>query len=61
MQTIALTEDIGTAKEERLELDGVVDVRPELSVYDLTEGRINFRHRDDQAPTASTGKQFVRR
>ncbi|AYQ41850.1 hypothetical protein K7N18_37070 [Burkholderia arboris] len=36
-------------------------VRLELSVYDLTKGRINFRHRDDRAPIASTGKRFVRR
>ncbi|MCG5074725.1 translation initiation factor IF-1 [Paraburkholderia tagetis] len=77
------------AKEELLELDGVVDevlpdskyrvtlengvvvnayasgrmrknhirilagdrVTLELSVYDLTKGRINFRHKDERAPT----------
>ncbi|WP_423392520.1 translation initiation factor IF-1 [Burkholderia sp. LMG 21824] len=99
MQVIALTGDIGTAKEQRPEPDGVVDevlpgsrfrvtpengatvaahasgrmrrhririlagarVRLALSVYDLTNGRINFRHRDDRAPGASTGKRFVRR
>lgn len=76
------------AKEELLELDGIVDevlpdskyrvtlengavvgayasgrmrknhirilagdrVTLELSVYDLTKGRINFRHKDDRAP-----------
>lgn len=87
------------AKEELLELDGVVDevlpdsryrvtlengaivaayasgrmrrhririlagdrVRLELSVYDLTKGRINFRHKDEHASTASPARRFVRR
>ncbi len=87
------------AKEELLELDGVVDevlpdsrfrvtlengvvvaayasgrmrrhhirilagdrVRLEMSLYDLTKGRINFRHKDERASTASTGRRFVRR
>lgn len=99
MQAIALTGEIGLAKEELLELDGVVEevlpdsryrvtlengavvsayasgrmrrhririlagdrVRLELSVYDLTKGRINFRHKDERAPAPSPRKQFVRR
>lgn len=87
------------AKEELLELDGIVDevlpdsrfrvtlengaviaayasgrmrrhhirilagdrVRLELSVYDLTKGRINYRHKDERAPTGSSGRRFVKR
>jgi len=87
------------AKEELLELDGVVDevlpdsryrvtlengaivaayasgrlrknhirilagdrVRLELSMYDLTKGRINYRHKDERAPTAASRTRFNRR
>lgn len=87
------------AKEELLELDGVVDevlpdsrfrvtlengvvvaayasgrmrrhhirilagdrVRLELSLYDLTKGRINFRHKDERATGAAPGKRLFRR
>ncbi|KGV48276.1 S1 domain-containing protein [Burkholderia pseudomallei] len=58
------------AKEELIELDGIVDevlpdsryrVTLELSVYDLTKGRINFRHKDerrsDTAPRASARRR----
>lgn len=85
---ITLSGGIGLAKEELLELDGIVDevlpdskyrvtlengvvvgayasgrmrknhirilagdrVTLELSVYDLTKGRINFRHKDANSP-----------
>ena len=88
LQSITLFGGIALAKEELLELDGVVDevlpdskyrvtlengavvgayasgrmrknhirilagnrVTLELSVYDLTKGRINFRHKDERAP-----------
>ncbi len=87
------------AKEELLELDGVVDevlpdsryrvtlengavvaayasgrlrknhirilagdrVRLELSLYDLTKGRINYRHKDERATPAASRAQFRRR
>ncbi|CAB3781782.1 translation initiation factor IF-1 [Pararobbsia alpina] len=89
------------AKEELIELDGIVDevlpdsryrvtldngvvvgayaagrmrkhhirilagdrVTLELSVYDLTKGRINFRHKDERAPTGGAARpaQFRRR
>ncbi|AIO33964.1 translation initiation factor IF-1 [Burkholderia pseudomultivorans] len=87
------------AKEELLELDGVVDevlpdsrfrvtlengvvvaayasgrmrrhhirilagdrVRLELSVYDLTKGRINYRHKDERASAASPARRTFRR
>jgi translation initiation factor IF-1 len=87
------------AKEELLELDGIVDevlpdsryrvtldngvvvgayasgrmrknhirilagdrVTLELSVYDLTKGRINFRHKDERSSGASQRPAFRRR
>ncbi|EAY64835.1 Translation initiation factor IF-1 [Burkholderia cenocepacia PC184] len=87
-RSITLSGGIGLAKEELLELDGIVDevlpdskyrvtlengvvvgayasgrmrknhirilagdrVTLELSVYDLTKGRINFRHKDANSP-----------
>jgi translation initiation factor IF-1 len=71
------------AKEELLELDGIVDevlpdsryrvtldngvvvgrVTLELSVYDLTKGRINFRHKDERATGGGGARntQFRRR
>ena len=33
----------------------------EMSPYDLTKGRINFRHKDERAPTASSRANFLRR
>ncbi len=33
----------------------------ELSVYDLTKGRINFRHKDSNAPTGGCARAPVRR
>lgn len=88
LRSITLSGGIGLAKEELLELDGIVDevlpdskyrvtlengvvvgayasgrmrknhirilagdrVTLELSVYDLTKGRINFRHKDANSP-----------
>ena len=58
------------AKEELLELDGIVDevlpdsryrVTLELSVYDLTKGRINFRHKDERATGGGQRPQMRRR
>ncbi|MDA0575691.1 translation initiation factor IF-1 [Burkholderia gladioli] len=87
------------AKEELLELDGVVDevlpdsryrvtlengavvgayasgrlkknhirilagdrVRLEMSMYDLTKGRINYRHKDERASTGASGSRTFRR
>jgi translation initiation factor IF-1 len=87
------------AKEELLELDGIVDevlpdsryrvtldngvvvgayasgrmrknhirilagdrVTLELSVYDLTKGRINFRHKDERATSGAPRPQMRRR
>ncbi len=91
--------EIDLAKEELLELDGVVDevlpdsryrvtlengaivaayaagrlkknhirilagdrVRLELSLYDLTKGRINYRHKDERAPVGGTRPNTYRR
>lgn len=91
--------EIDLAKEELLELDGVVDevlpdsrfrvtlengavvgayasgrmrrhhirilagdrVRLELSVYDLTKGRINFRHKDERGPASAPQRRSIRR
>lgn len=33
----------------------------EMSVYDLTKGRINFRHKDSNAPMGGTGPVRRRR
>jgi translation initiation factor IF-1 len=87
------------AKEDLLELDGVVDevlpdsryrvtlengavvaayasgrlrknhirilagdrVRLEMSLYDLTKGRINYRHKDERAMTGAPGPRQYRR
>ena len=95
----ASTGDIDLAKEELLELDGVVDevlpdsryrvtlengaivaayaagrlkknhirilagdrVRLELSLYDLTKGRINYRHKDERAPVGASRPGYHRR
>jgi translation initiation factor IF-1 len=99
VRSIILFGGIGLAKEELLELDGVVDevlpdskyrvtlengavvgayasgrmrknhirilagdrVTLELSVYDLTKGRINFRHKDERAPARPPRNGFTRR
>jgi translation initiation factor IF-1 len=95
----AVIGDINLAKEELLELDGVVDevlpdsryrvtlengaivaayasgrlrknhirilagdrVRLELSMYDLTKGRINYRHKDERATPGAARPRFNRR
>ena len=59
------------SKEELIELDGVVsEVLPqtvfrvtlEMSPYDLTKGRINYRHKDaNAAPRPAARPQFRRR
>ncbi|WDD93247.1 translation initiation factor IF-1 [Burkholderia sp. FERM BP-3421] len=36
-------------------------VTPALSLADLIRGGINFRHKDEHASTASTGRRFVQR
>lgn len=99
LRRVTLIGEIDLAKEELLELDGVVDevlpdsrfrvtlengtvvaayasgrmrkhririlagdrVRLELSVYDLTKGRINFRHKDEGASSGSPRNRFARR
>ncbi|SEU39802.1 translation initiation factor IF-1 [Burkholderia cepacia] len=99
LRRVTLIGEIDLAKEELLELDGVVDevlpdsrfrvtlengavvaayasgrmrkhririlagdrVKLELSVYDLTKGRINFRHKDERASPGVPRNRFVRR
>src|ERR1700710_3337898 len=99
LRSITLFGGIAFAKEELLELDGVVDevlpdskyrvtlengavvgayasgrmrknhirilagdrVTLELSVYDLTKGRINFRHKDERSTGAARSAPFRRR
>ena len=99
LRHVTLIGEIDLAKEELLELDGVVDevlpdsrfrvtlengavvaayasgrmrkhririlagdrVKLELSVYDLTKGRINFRHKDERASPGVPRNRFVRR
>ncbi|AOR69386.1 translation initiation factor IF-1 [Burkholderia stabilis] len=51
----------GRMRRHRIRILAGDRVRLELSVYDLTKGRINFRHKDERAPAPSPRKQFVRR
>lgn len=43
----------GRVKKNRIRILAGDRVTIEMTPYDLTKGRINFRHRDERAPTAS--------
>jgi translation initiation factor IF-1 len=96
---VLINQELCMAKEELLELDGIVDevlpdsryrvtldngvvvaayasgrmrknhirilagdrVTLELSLYDLTKGRINFRHKDERSGGATRSTPFRRR
>ena len=42
----------GKMKKNRIRILAGDRVTVEMTPYDLTKGRINFRHRDERAPTA---------
>jgi translation initiation factor IF-1 len=50
-ETLAYTS--GRVKKNRIRILAGDRVTIEMTPYDLTKGRINFRHKDERAPTAS--------
>jgi translation initiation factor IF-1 len=44
----------GKMRKHRIRIIAGDRVTVEISPYDLTKGRINFRHKDERAPAAST-------
>ncbi len=61
-ETLAYTS--GRMKKNRIRILEGDRVTVEMTPYDLTKGRINFRHKDDNAAPASSGParpQFRRR
>ncbi|WP_442854571.1 translation initiation factor IF-1 [Burkholderia sp. A9] len=51
----------GRMRKHRIRILVGDQVRLELSVYDLTKGRINFRHKDERASPSARRNRFVRR
>jgi translation initiation factor IF-1 len=51
----------GKMRKHRIRILAGDKVTLEMSPYDLTKGRINFRHRDDHAPPAAARGHFFRR
>lgn len=51
----------GRMRKHRIRILAGDRVRLELSVYDLTKGRINFRHKDERASPSVPRNRFVRR
>ena len=50
-ETLAYTS--GKMKKNRIRILAGDRVTIEMTPYDLTKGRINFRHRDERAPTTA--------
>lgn len=52
----------GKMRKHRIRILAGDKVTLEMSPYDLTKGRINFRHKDERAPVASVSRpNFFRR
>jgi len=51
----------GKMRKHRIRILAGDRVTIEMSPYDLTKGRINFRHRDEQAPGPTARRRFLRR
>jgi translation initiation factor IF-1 len=51
----------GKMKKNRIRILAGDRVTVEMTPYDLTKGRINFRHKDTTAPPAMPRPQFRRR
>lgn len=50
----------GKMRKHRIRILAGDKVTLEMSPYDLTKGRINFRHKDDRPAPASTRPNFYR-
>jgi len=51
----------GKMRKHRIRILAGDKVTLEMSPYDLTKGRINFRHKDERPATASSRPNFFRR
>lgn len=51
----------GKMKKNRIRILAGDRVTVEMTPYDLTKGRINFRHKDERAVTAAPRPSFPRR
>lgn len=51
----------GKMRQRRIRVLTGDRVTVEMSPYDLTKGRINFRHKDERAPAPSSRANFFRR
>lgn len=51
----------GKMRKHRIRILAGDKVTLEMSPYDLTKGRINFRHRDEHSPAPGARKTFFRR
>jgi len=51
----------GKMRKHRIRILAGDKVTLEMSPYDLTKGRINFRHKDERPPSASSRPNFFRR
>jgi len=51
----------GKMRKHRIRILAGDKVSMEMSPYDLTKGRISFRHKDEKAPVATRRPQFRRR
>jgi translation initiation factor IF-1 len=51
----------GRIRKNRIRILAGDRVTLEMSPYDLTKGRINFRHKDERGPAPARNPQFRRR
>jgi translation initiation factor IF-1 len=51
----------GKMRKHRIRILAGDKVTLEMSPYDLSKGRINYRHRDEQAPGPASARKFFRR
>jgi translation initiation factor IF-1 len=51
----------GKMRKHRIRILAGDKVTLEMSPYDLSKGRINFRHRDEQSPAHGARRKFFRR
>jgi len=51
----------GKMRKHRIRILAGDKVTLEMSPYDLTKGRINFRHKDERAPATVSRTNFYRR
>jgi len=51
----------GKMRKHRIRILAGDKVTLEMSPYDISKGRINFRHRDEHAPAPGARRNFFRR